>query len=44
MAQKSWYEKMDCNLASWEADIIILFFVNDAAVVERIKEVATAKL
>jgi hypothetical protein len=25
MAQKSWYEKMDCALsASWEADIIIL--------------------
>jgi hypothetical protein len=40
-------EKMDCALsASWEADIIILsgFCVNDAAVVEKIKEVATAKL
>jgi hypothetical protein len=37
---------MDCALsASWEADIIILWFcVNDAAVVERIKEVATAKI
>jgi hypothetical protein len=40
-------EKMDCALsASWEADIIILsgFCVNDAVVVEKIKEVATAKI
>jgi phosphosulfolactate phosphohydrolase-like enzyme len=39
-------EKMDCALsASWEADIIILSgFCNDAAVVEKIKEVATAKI
>jgi hypothetical protein len=40
-------EKMNCALnASWEADIIILsgFCVNDAAVVEKIKEVATAKI
>lgn len=40
-------EKMDCAVnASWEADIIILsgFCINDAAVVEKIKEVATAKI
>lgn len=40
-------EKMDCAInASWEADIIILsgFCINDAAVVEKIKEVATAKV
>lgn len=40
-------EKMDCAVnASWEADIIILsgFCSNDSAVVEKIKEVATAKI
>jgi hypothetical protein len=41
-------EKMDCAVnASWEADIIIIlsgFCINDAAVVEKIKEVATAKV
>lgn len=40
-------EKMDCAVnASWEADIIILssFCSNDVAVVEKIKEVATAKI
>ncbi|NGY38514.1 hypothetical protein FQU23_013465 [Flavobacterium sp. XN-5] len=40
-------EKMDCAVnASWEADIIILsgFCINDAAAVEKIKEVATAKI
>jgi hypothetical protein len=40
-------EKMNCAVnASWEADIIILsgLYVNDEDVVEKIKEVATAKI
>jgi hypothetical protein len=40
-------EKMNCAInASWEADIIILsgLYVNDEDVVEKIKEVATAKI
>jgi len=42
----SYVEKMDCAVnASWEADIIILsgFCINDASIVQKIKEVATAK-
>ncbi len=40
-------EKMDCPVdASWEADIIILsgFCINDSETVQKIKEVATAKI
>lgn len=40
-------EKMDCAVdASWEADIIILsgFCINDTTFIEKIKEVATAKI
>lgn len=40
-------EKMDCPIeASWEADIIILsdFCTNDSQIVQKIKEVATAKV
>lgn len=40
-------EKMSCATdASWEADIIILsgFCINDAEIVQKIKEVATAKI
>jgi hypothetical protein len=43
----AYIEKMDCAVnASWEADLIILsgFCIHDHAVVEKIKEVATAKI
>jgi hypothetical protein len=43
----SYIEKMNCAVnASWEADVIILsgFCINDAQVVQKIKEVATAKI
>lgn len=43
----AYIEKMPCATnASWEADLIILsgFCINDATVVQTIKEVATAKI